>query len=206
VMPIHIVNRVLECWNGSANEKPLTSVSHIIVHRIEPELGETAVELAKQFQDERPFQPGSYTGGLMPYHIVVFKDGHAEQAVELENTAPHARWWSRHAYGVAVSGDFHLNDTPTEVQWRTLVGVCAGLAYWMGVYTLCGHTESQYLPGHPYTRDPLKNCPGHGLPMDNLRLEVQEALKNTAYLEKQAKELVMKHWGFVLKRSDSASV
>lgn len=185
---IKITNRVLACWDGKFREKPKVQTSTIIIHRIGPELGGTAEELAEKFRDTKRHAAGSYTGGEFPYHFVLFPDGRIEQALALEDTGVHAIVWNKVAIAIALSGDYHLNQDPTPVLWENTVNLAALLAWWLGAYHLYGHTEL----GPSATKDPTKRCPGAHISMDDLRAQVVTRLHDvTPGYNKLSKDLVL---------------
>lgn len=182
---LHVINKVHACWDGKYRERHVTS--HIVIHRIEPEIGNYAEDFAEEFKKTGKYEAGSYTGGQMPYHFLCFKDGRCEQALAIMDTGPHALVWSQRAIAVAMVGDFHLNDTPTAEQWATTVNLCAVLGWWMGAYQLRGHTE---LPNA--SKDPKKRCPGSGVSLDDLRAAVAIRIKDiTPEYDRLAKDLVL---------------
>jgi N-acetyl-anhydromuramyl-L-alanine amidase AmpD len=194
-MTLRVVNRILECMSGARPPRPISRISTIMVHRISAELGENAVELAKAFRDQSKYAAGSYTGGQIAYTFIVRKDGVCEQAIPLSDVGWHALRWSREAIGIGVIGDFHLSDQPTEAQWETLIKLCSALAYFIGAYTLVGHTE---VPGS--TKDLNKRCPGQGLSMEDLRAHVAARLKDGFITPEAARGLVLAHYGIVINR------
>lgn len=182
---LHVINKVLACWDGKYRERKITS--HIVIHRIEPDIGDAAEDFAEAFKDTHKYAAGSYTGGQMPYHFICFKDGRCEQALAIMDTGPHALVWSQRAIAVAMVGNFHLNDTPTAEQWATTVNLCALLGWWLGAYQLNGHTELKNS-----TNDALKRCPGSGVSMDDLRSAVALRIKDVSpEYNMLAKDLVL---------------
>jgi N-acetyl-anhydromuramyl-L-alanine amidase AmpD len=168
-MILGIRNFVLECWDHVWRERAKTT--HIIVHRIEPELGENTPALAKAFQDGREFQAGYYTGKQFPYHFVIWRDGQIDQSLAILDTGPSAVAWNKRSISIATVGHFHKGEEPTPPQWQSLVNLCALLAWWTKVYVLAGHTELPHA-----TLDPFKSCPGSGLSMEDLRSAVTTRL------------------------------
>lgn len=128
-----------------------------------------AQSIAAAFKDRRQFAAGSYTGGEMPYSIIVTADGRVQQALELCEFGPHALdRWSKRYVGVAAVGDFRKHS-PAPMQWEALARVCALLALWTGDAEGIGHTAIRYdWDG--------KVCPGRFLSMTTLRAAVAEHL------------------------------
>jgi len=117
--------------------------------------------LAARFRDDRPRRPGAYTGGQLPYHLVIRTDGVVDQLVELGDTAMHATRWNSAAVGIAVVGDFRRHS-PTPAQWETAAALCAILTAW-GIERHEGHSD---LDGG--SADPSKVCPGPHFDLDRL--------------------------------------
>lgn len=166
---VHVRNRIAECavFDKRRHEKPLELRVGITVHRIERRYG-GVVGLARAFNDTRPFQPGAYTDGEMPYTLLGMPDGVVEQGLELGDVGPHARRWSTPTIGVAALGDFRT-EHPSPAQWQSVAVLCAWLTVWGGwsVEAIRGHDER---PGG--SADHRKRCPGALWSMDGFRQDV----------------------------------
>lgn len=128
-----------------------------------------APSIAAAFRDRRKFEAGSYTGGEMPYSIIVTEDGRVQQALELCEFGPHALTrWSTDLIGVAAVGDFRTHG-PSSVQLDGLADICSILALWTGDAEGIGHTSL------PYDWDG-KECPGRFLSMTTLRSMVADRM------------------------------
>ena len=115
-----------------------------------------------------PSAPGSYTGGEMPYSLVVLPGGRVEQALEISDVGPHARRWNIPTIGVCALGDFRKHN-PGHMQWAAALDLCAWLSVWLGAHpktAVMGHDER---PGA--TASPGKRCPGVRWPMELFRRE-----------------------------------
>lgn len=144
-----IFNRIAECDDGRHRTIDPAGVSVACVHRID--VGETAAEISKRFRTDL----ASYTGGEMPYPLILRRDGAWEQALRLYDYAPHARRWSRKAIGLGVVGDFRKH-WPTVEQEIGLYEMLQPLRdLFGGPEKIVAHEE---LPGS--SSDPDKACPG----------------------------------------------
>ena len=161
-----IINNIItRCDDGKPRSRKFETVDKLIIHRIGESLGTTGEEIAEAFRDTSKWAAGSYTGGEMPYHFIIRKDGTIDQCLTLGDHAPHARRWNASGLAVALIGDFRKH-APTPEQWDALKRFC-GLWVLYGL-KLYGHTE---LPGG--SKDPSKSCPGNMLDMDELRREAE---------------------------------
>jgi len=138
--------------------RDLSLITTILVHRIED--GETATEIAKFFRDAP-----EWTGGGMPYHIIIRRNGMIEQAVAFDRKAPGAVAANPVSIQVALVGDL-LHHKATVAQEAALLDVCIDLNEWLGFdkAVICGHTD---FPGA--SKDPKKVCPGPGIDLKRIR-------------------------------------
>jgi len=193
---LRVINKIDECWDGTRIPRPHSRISHIIVHRIGEEIGKTAVEVACAFRSQDN-DWNKVTGRQMPYSFFIRKDGLIEQALEVMDVGWHARRWSKPGIGIAVSGNFNV-EAPTAEQWESLAMLCSTLAYWLGIYELCGHTELPFA-----SKDPDKVCPGKYLNMDDLREEVATRLSDTAVFDRRARNKMLESYGIIIDRETS---
>lgn len=165
---VHVRSRIKECaaFDKRRHEVALKRRDGIAVHRIAD--AQDIVGLARAFGDTRPFQPGAYTGGELPYSVLVLPDGVVEQGLEIGDVGPHARRWNTPLIGVAALGDFRWHE-PSLAQWQSAAVLCAWLRVWggWGSSSVHGHDE---LPGG--SADAKKKCPGGKWPMDAFRRDV----------------------------------
>lgn len=163
---------IAQCDDGRLRRRDFESVSKLIVHRIGGELGKDAIEISKAFQDTRKYKAGSYTGGHMPYHFVINRDGRVQQALTLGDNAPHAKRYNSTGVAVALIGDFRVYP-PSFEQYDALKRF-AGFWRLYGL-EIHGHDEL-----HGASSDPNKACPGHLLPMGKLRSDADEVAAELA--------------------------
>ena len=130
---------------------------------------------------------GAYTGGAIPYALLVKTDGGVDQLAEINDVTAHAGRWNYPSVGVAVVGDFRAIP-PGIAQWKT----CVTLAALFAGYGLAnrGHDE---LPGG--SRDPGKKCPGVHFGIITLRTAA--AMHEVAGLDEYNAEAVMRECGIV---------
>lgn len=124
----------------------------------------SAAGIAAWYRDNQ-----EWTGGQMPYHFVILRDGTVEQALDLSDVGPHARRWNVPGLGVAAIGDFREHP-PTLDQMAAAKALTAGLVAWIGrgpYDAILGHDE---LPGG--SSDPEKRCPGVHWDMGDFRTAV----------------------------------
>lgn len=156
-----VLNRIEDCYDGKTREIDHSGLRLACVHRID--VGETAAEIAESFRTDL----ASYTGGEMPYALILRRDGVWEQALRLYDYAPHARKWSSKAIGLGLVGDFRNHQAPDA----QLIGLWNMLQIMRdmlgGVDKIVAHDE---LPGG--SRDPNKACPGWNLQVSDLRWEL----------------------------------
>lgn len=169
---LQVKNRIAQCDDGKVRSRALKDITCVVVHRIERELGLDAESIAKSFRNQEKYAAGSYTGGQMPYTLVICEDGDVQQALALSDVGPHAKKWNTPGIGIAVIGDFRY-DPPKAAQWVHLVELSVELLRWLGVGSaaLYGHDELEGGSG-----DPNKKCPGKNLDMHMLRTEVQKLM------------------------------
>lgn len=198
---LSVVNQIEACRDWRKRTRDFDAIDLVVFHRISlakdgpeeyPDVAplsdeETdAAAIAARFRDTRRYRPGAYTGGEMPYQVIIGTDGAVFQAAELSDNAPHARIYNERSIGVGVVGDFRrYMPTDRQVASCVLVGaamVAAGL-------DLNGHDE---LPG---AARPGKECPGRWFDMVQLR-SVARAL--AAMLRKDNELSMLQEAGFVI--------
>lgn len=145
----------------------------ILVHRIDS--GSDAKGVMDAFHGAVP-GAAEVTGGQMPYHFIVEKDGAVVQCLPLSVKAPHGWKWNSHSVGVAAIGNFTIHP-PAASQWRSALMLCFLLSEPQG-WEVHGHTEVAMS-----TKDPRKVCPGHLWPMDNFRAEMKTLSINATDIE-----------------------
>lgn len=150
-------------------------VRGLVVHRIEvsqedARYGDTPTEVARFFR-EHPVGIAA-TGGVMPYPLLIDARGEVTQTVPLRRVTPHARAHNPTSIGVGCIGDFR-RKAPTAPQRDALVRVLAELCSWLELepHTVRGHDELAF-----GSKDPDKECPGRGLPLERLRGDVAAAV------------------------------
>jgi hypothetical protein len=153
--------------------RSLDEIDTVMIHRIEPEVGEDADAIMDWFM--------SIEHSSMPYTFVVRRDGTLEQAVDLWRVTPHGLMWNRRAVSVAVIGDFRtlseLGDepahnttgcNPSDAQVQAVISVCLHLQNALQKPLLViGHTMAPNA-----TRDRKKVCPGSLFPIETVRKAV----------------------------------
>lgn len=147
-MGVVVVNKILECGPQNLRKRVLEEVTRIVIHRCS--IATNAVEMSNVFKGIPE------TGGWMPYHFVILKDGTTEQALPVDRIAYHALQYNRGSIGVAVIGD-HRTDHPTAEQTKSLIEFCADWMDWI-ITDVDGHTDIPHA-----THDPSKDCPGKNL-------------------------------------------
>ena len=104
-------------------------------------------------------------------------DGVIWQCLAVDDLGFHARQWSTPAIGVALIGDAR-KKAPSHKQRNALVDLLALLSMGFGIdpfKVIKGHDE---LPRG--SSDPNKRCPGSLLPMNPLRADVADIVKDGA--------------------------
>jgi hypothetical protein len=107
------------------------------------------------------YEAGSYTGGAIPYPLLVKTSGIVQQLCPLSYNTPHAAPWNTPSVGIAFVGDFRYHS-PTDRQWE--MAKFLGAVFLHHGLELFGHTE---LP----IKSTSKVCPGSYFDMDALRRE-----------------------------------
>lgn len=113
--------------------------------------------------------PDMGTGGKVPYHCLVKRNGDIWWLVPWKKVAPGAAPVNDVSYNIAVEGDFRYR-LPAFPQWRACRDLCHFLAAKHGVRKVYGHTEIA-----PSTKDPSKVCPGGGLSIETLKTIARSA-------------------------------
>lgn len=166
-MHVENVKNIIENLPFKARDEG--EIKRIVVHR--NSLADDAKGIAKRYADEP--EVAKYTGGKMPYPLVLRKDGVWEQSFELDIISPHAARFNYSGLGLAVIGDFRT-EHPTKDQWIALIEMVAiaRLRLFIDEAMIVGHDE---LPGV------TKQCPGKNLDMDELRAEVGALIRAWTY-------------------------
>lgn len=139
---------------AATNARRLDGVRSIIVHRTSlegldepvPDEHLDGVTLARAFAPGGPL--ASITGGACPYHVIVRRDGVAEQLLPLDRRGAHARWHNARTIGVAYVGF----DRCTSLQYATLARVVAALLLATSAAAVQRHDDLSGV-------DPDKVCP-----------------------------------------------
>ena len=105
---IRITDRIAECDDGKRRPRH-GAPTGITIHRIGLSLVHDMIGLAAAFRDTSPYAAGAYTGGELPYSLLVLPSGDIEQGLALDDVGPHARKWSSPTIGVALLGDFRAH-------------------------------------------------------------------------------------------------
>jgi hypothetical protein len=145
----------------ACRRRRVDSIKQVVVHR--NTVGKNALEIAEWYA-KNP----KYTGGKMPYHVVIQRDGTVEQAVGFGRVAPGAAGMNQTGIQITLVGDFRRH-LPTPEQAFALYQCCKDSARFIGTVNIIGHTEKR-----PSAVDPDKECPGRLLNMDGLRKHVLE--------------------------------
>lgn len=141
---------------SNCKRRSISAVKFLVIHRIG--IGIDAEEIAAWYAANP-----QYTGGKMPYHTIIKRDGTVEQAVSLNKVAPGATFLNYNGIQIALVGDFR-KAPPTPAQAEALVKVAKELCNWMGTPAIVGHTEVQGASANPN-----KVCPGKHLNLSGLR-------------------------------------
>lgn len=180
---------VLRCTDGPRKRPPHSVVRFLVIHRIGESVGGDAVSIAASFRDNsKDNGPGSYTGYRMPYHFIVKPDGSVEQAVPLEDVAPHVKLYNNESIGIGIIGDFRAKP-PTDEQVWSAAELCAMLREWYPGVRITGHTEL----GAKATSDPEKQCPGNQFPLAHMKLL-------TTQIARGKRERMLRYAGISLTR------
>lgn len=151
---------------STKHPRPLEIISTLVIHR--QAMGETVEVCAKAFTDK-----SLGTGGSMPYHFVIARDGNIEQGVPLGLEAPGALKLNKCGIQISVFGDFRSKD-PTPAQFGALVELCTVLSNMFSSVSIVGHSD---VPGA--AGDTGKICPGKKLDLKVLRERVSNNLGKT---------------------------
>lgn len=154
------VDEIIAAHGHYRKLRPLSLIEALVVHR--QEMGETTLTCADAFSDRK-----LGTGGYMPYHFIVRRDGVIEQAVALEVAAPGASRLNRVGVQISVFGDFR-KVSPPAAQSDALRDLLLLLTYKIGKCSISGHT----LAMAPYGGTPGKICPGDKLGLEIIRQDV----------------------------------
>jgi hypothetical protein len=164
---VQFVNKTQECeineWRAIDKRDPRIA-ELILVHRID--IGSTPEQVAEFFAYK-----DKSTGGRMPYHFFVSKDGVVSQCVPLSIIAPGAKAANRAGIQVALDGDFRLHP-PAPAQLDSLHELVVALLKWKPSLKVEGHMD-----GAGRSEDPNKVCPGKLLVTQGLRTAALEAIE-----------------------------
>lgn len=164
-----IINSIRQCHDGNRNERRLSFIDGILIHRISSELGRNAKEITASFNDtSTKYSAGSYTGGKMPYTFVIREDGLVEQARPLTLVTPHAKGYNQAYVSIACIGDYRKHK-PSKQQWLAAAFLVESLRQKLRKpLAVFGHTEKKNA-----SADPDKQCPGKYWNMDKFRVAVR---------------------------------
>lgn len=195
---VTVIDRTRECLAGTRQgEIHYGNLTHLVLHKTGVSVRElpwlpdpladkdcNAFELARRFR-----RPNKYTGGLVPYHVLVDVDGRAEQMLPLSMQGAHAVKRNAVALGIA-----YLGENPTQSQIVTMFALATVLVPINAGLEVVGHTE---LPGA--SRDPRKVCPGSKLDLAWFRSAVAAKLAPGWQLRKRPEiEDALRVAGFAL--------
>lgn len=164
-----IIDRIAVCDDGKHRDRNLPIIGITVHHFAVPGVHDAAG--IARFYRANP----RWTGGQMPYTFVCTPHGSIEQALPIQEVGPHALRWSEPTVSVVLIGDYSLRP-PADVQWQPCVDLCAGLAAALDVAdNIEGHTDRPNA-----TRSTSKHCPGLQFDMNKFRVEVWEAMRESA--------------------------
>jgi N-acetyl-anhydromuramyl-L-alanine amidase AmpD len=166
---VEVENKIGELGHADPFRLP-ERITQLVIHRCG--VGKDAAEIAEFYQDNP-----EYTGGKMPYHLVVHPNGRIEQCVELGTVAPGALRLNRSGIQIACIGDFR-EEPPAVKQSMALIEICTMLSEWVNKVAIVGHTDEAGA-----SIDPDKVCPGKHLPTKNLQSLVESRYTETTPLE-----------------------
>lgn len=106
----------------------------------------------KSYANTSEYAAGSYTGGKIPYHIVVGLSGRPYWFVDLDKAVPGAAPVNRYYIQIALEGDFRT-EYPTARQLSSL-------------YKLLHEVEPHTVVRHDDVREIPKGCPGENLKVE----------------------------------------
>jgi hypothetical protein len=169
---MEILNRT-ELGKDCKNRQ-LGLISRVIVHR--NSVGENVDEIYKFFK-ENP----NYTGGKIPYHFFVYKDGTIVQTIPLSKIGFAALAANAGGIQVCGVGDFRTL-APSVKQYESILWIVTQLCKWIGRPVAFGHDEIPEAMG-----DEKKVCPGHLINMNEVRKFVSEHLTKWPVQERDAR-------------------
>lgn len=152
------------------------NIKRIVVHKFGPEVdGEAITDVSvarKAFARRGMWRAGSYTAGKMAYHFLYdFNTGTIYQALPLDRVGVHAIGFNWDSVGVALiasRGESQVCSPDWQSFYDFLAQLRVGIMHDNGNFVhIHGHME---LPGA--SRDPFKDCPGHGINLRQLRQTV----------------------------------
>lgn len=195
-----IRNRIAEC--RAPNHRDLIEpVRYVVIHRTSLSVRES--KNPRPVPDEEldvvqmadAFCRGSmatYTAGLFPYHVMIRRDGVAEQAIPLDTAGAHAQRYNVNTLAVAYIGEHDCNAKQRE----TLEQVVTALCLHTRTFAIVGHSD---LPGS--SRDPAKVCPHLSFPMDAVRRGVASRLpERWQQMPRNRIDLILSAEGYQLSR------
>lgn len=168
---MRIINRTEECAAIAGRESQDMQrwlVRYLVIHRIslarydfeqnpEPIKDEDlhSLWLARAFRNR-----ALLTGGQVPYHILIRKNGDIEQALPLLKKGAHCVGYNWQSWGVAVAGDFRGQE-PTQDQIDSLDWILARMPNVNAGLKIRAHDR---MSGG--SLDSTKVCPGPLLDLD----------------------------------------
>jgi hypothetical protein len=191
-MSLEIINVIDLVDDGKPAPRNFDECDTIVVHRcgkdliLGIDLGDTAEEVCAHFTGRNTQYPevAKATGGQLAYSLMIGGDlgdprwdGVIWQCLAIGDVGYHARRWSKPAVGVALIAD-PRKKPPSTKQRNALVDLLALLSVGFGFdpfRIIKGHDE---LPSG--SADPNKRCPGPLLPMNPVRADVADIVKDGA--------------------------
>lgn len=155
-----VADRIAQCKARNTKTNYPDSIHHIVIHRISlakyekpwnyaPIMDGYLDALALAFRFGNPLSP---TGGAIPYHLLIRKDGTCEQMLPLYTRGAHAIKANPYSIGLAVA--VSEGDALTDAQKVALPFVLAGLIP-LNQLLCVSHDQ---VPGG--SADASKICPG----------------------------------------------
>jgi hypothetical protein len=191
-MTLTIINVIDLVDDGKPAPRNFDQCDTVAVHRCGKDLiygidlGDTAEEICAHFTGRNDRYPdvAKATGGQLAYSLMIGGDlgdprwdGVIWQCLPVDDVGFHARRWSKPAIGVALIAD-PRKKPPSAKQRDALIDLLALLSVGFGFdpfKAIKGHDE---LPGG--SGDPNKRCPGPLLPMNPLRADVADIVRDGA--------------------------
>lgn len=170
-----VTDRTAECYDGKGKRNAYEALTRLVVHRcslsrVDPPWNAVAIPDEQLTGPElaRRFRRNPATGGAVPYHLLVLRNGNVEQLLPLLARGAHAKGANASSVAIAYAG---YNPTPAQV--RAIVRLALLLVVWRPPLAIVGHSQ---IPGS--SADPGKVCPGEGCDLVSIRANVLSQLPN----------------------------